>query len=140
MAFCFVLALLYLLQMVESAKNVTESDLRFQAPRRKYEVRDFADKSFDIVYKLGEQSVWSDRTDNSKMGFTAELAVPMQAMRCQHENCKKIMPVVVAQTKKVCPFCEGALADVTDYDYAKEIAQKDSDGDGMPDRYERRCG
>jgi hypothetical protein len=74
------------------------------------------------------------------MGFTAELAVPMQAMRCQHENCKKIMPVVVAQTKKVYPFCEGALADVTDYDYAKEIAQKDSDGDGMPDRYERRMG
>lgn len=136
----FVFALVYLLDMVESARKVTADDLRFTAPARKYQQQNFADSKFAVDTVLGQQAIWVERTDTAKMGFTAELTVPMKSLRCEHKECKKIMPWSVAKTKK-CPFCENTIADPGEpKDYESEIAKQDTDQDGMPDRYELKMG
>ena len=149
LALGFIFSLLYLLQMLESAKSVTERDLKYTTTRNNYEVQNFFKEDYDINHKLGIKSVWNERQDNDNMGFTAELVVPMKSLRCSHKDCKKIMPWVIAQGKgvgdhagkRICPHCERELPDPGEpKDYASEIARRDTDGDGMPDRYERRMG
>lgn len=136
----FVLALVYLLQMAESARKVTADDLKFTAPSRKYNGEKFTDRKYNIDYMLGERAVWSDRQDSSKIGFTAELAVPMKALRCENTECRKIVPWSIAKTKK-CPLCQGEIGDPGDPpDYETQVAKLDTDGDGMPDRYETKMG
>lgn len=136
----FVLSLVYLLQMVDSARKVTADDLKFTAPARKYDVQNFADQKYNVDYVLGSRAVWSGRQDSSKMGFTAELSVPMKALRCENAECRKIMPWDMAKKLK-CPFCQGELGDPGNPpDYESQVARMDTDGDGMPDRYEVKMG
>jgi len=136
----FVFALVYLLDMVESARMVTANDLQYEAPATKYEQKDFKDSKFAVDTVLGKMAHWDERTDKGKLGFTAELTVPMKSLRCEHKECKKIMPWSVAKTKK-CPFCENTIADPGEpKDYESEIAKLDTDQDGMPDRYELKMG
>jgi len=137
----FVLALVYLLQMVESARNVTLEDLQFSKQNQLYEKQDFSQADHNIDAKLGTAAVWEVRGDSSKLGFNAELSVPMKSLRCENTSCSKILPWVVAQTKKVCPHCGEKLTDPQDApDYESTVAKLDSDGDGMPDRYELKMG
>lgn len=143
----FVFALVYLLQMVESARKVTAEDLKFTAPNKKYELKDFTAQEFAVDYLLGTRAQWEKRTDAAKLGFTAELSVPMKALRCQSKItdssiCGQIVPWDIAKNKKICPFCGNKFPDDLGDppDYESEIARLDSDGDGMPDRYELKMG
>ena len=137
----FVLALVYLLQMVQSARNVTLEDLRFSNLNKLYEKQDFTQDEHKIDARLGTAAIWAVRGDVSNLGFHSELSVPMKALRCENTNCGKILPWVVAQTKKVCPHCGEKLTDPQDApDYESTVAKLDSDADGMPDRYELKMG
>lgn len=136
----FVFSLIYLLQMVDSARKVTAEDLKFTAPARPFEVQNFASQQYQVDYMLGTRAVWNNREDHAKVGFTAELSVPMKALRCENAECRKILPWSMAKSKK-CPFCQGELGDPGEPpDYESQIAKLDSDGDGMPDRYETKMG
>ena len=136
----FVLSLVYLLQMVDSARKVTADDLKFTAPARKYNVQNFGEQKYNIDYVLGTRAAWDARQDNSQMGFTAELSVPMKALRCENAECRKIIPWDMAKKLK-CPFCHGELGDPGNPpDYETQVAKMDTDGDGMPDRYESKMG
>ena len=136
----FVLSLVYLLQMVDSARKVTAEDLKFTAPASRYEVQNFAEDRYQIDTVLGKRAVWNDRQDTNKLGFVGELSVPVKALRCENTECRKIMPWSMAKGKK-CPFCQGEIGDPGDPpDYETQVAKLDTDGDGMPDRYESKMG
>ena len=137
----FVLALVYLLHMVESASIATDVKLSQNTRINPYDPQDFADeKLFSEEYKLGKKSQWNVRKDNDNLGFTADLVAPMHALRCANKECSMIMPWSFAKKRK-CNFCGAELADPGDPpDYESEIAKLDSDSDGMPDRYELKMG
>ena len=136
----FVLALVYLLQMVDSARKVTAEDLKFTAPNKAYEKQDFSSEKFSIEHMLGKRADWSDR-DTSKHGYTSGLSVPMKALRCENSDCLQIIPWSLVRSKAVCPFCGEKLSDPgTPPDHESEIAKLDTDADGMPDRYELKMG
>lgn len=136
----FVLSLVYLLQMVESARKVTADDLKFTAPASRYEVQNFAEDRYQIDTVLGKRAVWKNREDTSKQGFVSELAIPVKALRCENTECRKILPWSMAKGRK-CPFCQGEIGDPGDPpDYETQVAKLDTDGDGMPDRYETKMG
>lgn len=136
----FIFSMIYLLQMVESAKDVTVKSLKLSGTTIYHEVLDFKDRKYQADYMLGERAQWGERKNTGELGFTAELSVPMKALRCENKECQKIMPWSVAKKRK-CPFCGNELGDPQDPpDYESEIAKLDSDGDGMPDRYETKMG
>ncbi|MBE6380302.1 MAG: hypothetical protein E7047_05180 [Lentisphaerae bacterium] len=88
-----------------------------------------------------------DAKDNP-MIYSSELMVPMKALRCEHPDCRKLIPWSVAQGKigkhlgrHICPHCEKELAKPGDPpDYEVVIATRDRDKDGMPDVFEKRYG
>lgn len=137
----FVLALVYLLHMVESANIATSVKLSQDIKIAPHNQQDFTDKAlFSEEYKLGERSLWHNREDKDNLGFTADLVAPMHALRCANKECSMIMPWSFAKKRK-CNFCGAELADPGNPpDYESEIAKLDSDSDGMPDRYELKMG
>ncbi len=136
----FVFALIYLLQMIGSANTVTLNDLKFAAPSTKYESTDFKGHDFSTDYLFGERVQWAVRSGGEKLGFTAELAVPMKAIRCS--ACRKIVPLALVKEKLECPICHKKLENPPDVSEALAADQRgmDSDGDGMPDTYEVKMG
>lgn len=139
LALSFVFALLYLLQMLDTAS--TEDQLRFRKVKAAYEIKDFAADDYQVDYKLGKLTVLAKRAKSDKVAYSSELLIPMKALRCN--KCKKILPWEMSRRRNNqnahCPHCDEELEDPGDpKDYASEVALRDSDGDGMPDRYERR--
>ena len=142
----FVVALLYLLQIMSSASDTSSGNsaaakniLVIQRENMPYNFNYTNEK-----FSLEDQDVsWKERTGEGLIGYGQPgLAVPMKALRCS--QCKKIMPW--SQLRKNdfrCPFeaCSQDLRDPGEpEDYEKQLADFDSDGDGMPDRYEIRLG
>ena len=135
----FILSLIYLLAMIDTAGNVTRDQLRFQAPAGKYEVENFGSEKFQIKHILGERGRWSDRVGKQQAGLVTELASPYQGIRCS--ECKKIISRTYVQEHRKCPLCGKALAEPPEItETAQEIGGVDTDGDGMPDAYEDRMG
>ena len=135
----FILSLVYLLAMIDTAGNVTSDQLRFQAPAGKYEVEDFGGSAFQIKHILGERGQWSPRVEEKKSGVVTELSSPYYGIHCS--ECKKIVPRAYVQEHRKCPLCGKELADPPEItETAQDIGGIDSDGDGMPDAYEDRMG
>lgn len=133
----FVFAMIYLLQMVGSARDVTLENLKFSAPASAYESANFKDKAFNIEAVLGENGVWQPRPADEKLGFGAELVAPMKAIRCS--ACQKIVPLSIVKSKLQCPICDAKLENPPEIsDITTDYGGVDTDGDGMPDAYEQK--
>ena len=135
----FILSLVYLLAMIDTAGDVTSDQLRFQPSAAKYEVENFNSREFQIKHILGERGQWSARVEEKKNGMVTELASPYYGIRCS--GCKKIVPRAYVQEHRKCPLCGKELAEPPEItDMTQDIGGIDSDGDGMPDAYEDRMG
>ena len=135
----FVFAMIYLLQKINSAKEVTLRDLQFSAPATKYESANFASENFKPGHILGERGVWNNRRPDADAGSVADLATPFPGLRCS--ECHKIVPLAEVKSKLQCPLCGAKLETPPEVsDAQSEVGGIDSDGDGMPDAYEDRMG
>ena len=142
----FVIALVYLLQIMSSTHG-TNTGNSAAAKNILVIQRENMPYKFNYVnenFSLDKQDVtWKERTGNGLIGYGQPgLAVPVKALRCAH--CKKIIPwAQLRKNESRCPF-EACSQDLNDpgepEDYEKQLANFDSDGDGMPDRYEIRLG
>lgn len=142
----FVIALIYLLQIMSSTHDTSagnsaavKNTLVIQRENQPYKFN-YINEKFSLA---GQDVSWHERTGKGLIGYGQPgLAVPMKALRCS--QCKKIMPW--AQLRKNdfrCPFenCSQDLRDPGEpEDYEKQLANFDSDGDDLPDRYEIRLG
>ena len=166
LAFSFILALLYLLQMIDSASETTEEQLRFRKSKANYEIKDFKAEEYQVDYNLGKQTVLKVRGeedakadksakdnksakavkkgDLQKNEYSFGLLVPAKMLRCK---CKTILPWEMARSKNqqnaICPNCNEEMEDPKDppaTDDGSEYRNRDSDGDTLPDRFERRLG
>lgn len=142
----FVAALLYLLQIMSSTHDtgsnndtIAKNTLVIQRANQKY---NFGYKEEKFVLEKDDIS-WKERPGEGLIGYGRPgLAVPVKSLRCS--QCHKIMPWAQLRKNDLrCPFeaCSQDLSDPGEPgDYEKELANFDSDGDGMPDRYEIRMG
>ena len=142
----FVLALIYLLQIMSSSYNPTSGNskaakntLVVDRKNKPYKPQS-AKENFSVS---GEIVNWQEREGEGLIGYGRPgLAVPMKSLRCS--QCKKIMPWAQLRKNDLrCLFeaCSQDLRDPGDpVDYEKQLANFDNDGDGMPDRYEIRLG
>lgn len=142
LALSFVFALLYLLQMLDSAS--TEEQLRFRTSKANYEIKDFASDEFKAELNLGKTDL-KPREKAKDVNYHASLLVPMKALRCRNNDCQKMLPWDMARPQNNqnarCPHCEEELGDPgIPEDYDKVVVKRDSDNDGLPDSFERRMG
>ena len=144
----FVVALIYLLQIMSSTHDTSSGNseaakntLVIQRENQPYKFN-YKNENFSIT-EQDKDLVWKERNGEGLIGYGRPgLAVPMKALRCS--QCKKIMPWSQLRKNDLrCPFeaCSQDLRDPGEpEDYEKQLANFDSDGDGMPDRYEIRLG
>lgn len=137
----FILSLVYLLKMIDSAGNVTSDQLRFRAPASKYEVENFQSEQFRLKHILGERGRWEARVKEDQEGAKTELAAPFQCIRCS--ECKKVVSrtLVKKDPQHKCPLCGKTLEDPPEItETVQDFGGVDTDNDGMPDAYEDRMG
>ena len=144
----FVMALVYLLQIMGSSQDsnsgnrtIAKNTLVIMRENQVYEFK-YKKENFSVPQQSGEL-VWQERKGEGLIGYGRPgLAVPMKLLRCS--QCKKIVPWSQLRKNDMrCPFeaCSQDLRDPGEpEDYENKIANFDSDGDGMPDRYEIRFG
>lgn len=142
----FVIALIYLLQIMSathdtgsSNSTIAKNTLVIQRANQKY---NFGYTAENFSFEKSSTD-WDERSGEGLIGYGRPgLAVPMKALRCS--QCHKILPWAQLRKNDLrCPFeaCSQDLSDPGEpVDYEKELANFDSDGDGMPDRYEIRMG
>ena len=143
----FVVALIYLLQIMSSSYKPTGSGnttadrntLVIERQNNPYEPMSAKEK-FSVS---GEIVNWQEREGEGLIGYGRPgLSVPMKSLRCS--QCKKIMPWAQLRKNDLRCLFEACSQDLGDpgepLDYEKQLANFDSDGDGMPDRYEIRLG
>ena len=189
LALSFVFALLYLLQMLESASATTEDQLRFRKSKANYEIKNFKADEYNVDHNLGkkttlkmniatdaeaEKNSQADKENKNAQGakkaeadkntntaqpdeqaavqthekseYALGLLVPAKMLRSK--CCKTIMPWNMARRKDnqnaICPNCgeemEDPLSPPSSKDYERKLRERDTDGDGMPDLFERRLG
>lgn len=143
----FVVALIYLLQIMSSTHDTSSGNsaaakntLVIERERQQYKFQ-HKDENFSIADD--KDVIWKERAGEGLIGYGRPgLAVPVKSLRCS--QCKKIIPwAQLRQNDMRCPFetCAQDLQDPGEpEDYEKQLANFDSDGDGMPDRYEIRLG
>ena len=144
----FIGALAYLLNIVHSTDSDSSSDsvedvkkLSITRENRPYRMQSESQEGmFDVAsFKIDGQG----RAGKGLIGYGKPgLMVPMKALRCR--DCKKIIPWAQLRSGEIkCPFadCGQELTDPKDpEDFEKKLVNRDSDGDGLPDRFEMRCG
>ncbi len=142
----FVVALIYLLQIMSSSNNPNSGNSRAAkntlviTRKNQPYVPQSVNEKFSVTKEI---KLWQEREGEGLIGYGRPgLAVPMKSLRCS--QCKKIQPWSQLRKKGLrCLFeaCSQDLRDPGDpEDYEKQLANFDGDGDGLPDRYEIRLG
>ncbi len=144
----FVVALIYLLQIMSSTHD-TSSGNRAAAKNALVIERENQPYRFNCTnekFSVAGQSkelVWQIRQGEGLIGYGRPgLVVPVKMLRCS--QCKKIMPWAQLRKNDMRCLFEACSQDLRDpgepEDYEKQLANFDSDGDDIPDRYEIRLG
>jgi len=144
----FVILLVFLLNIIKSASNISERDLAIRPPKADYEPVDFNDPMFRLrdVFQLkvnwrpyGTRLVDADghQLQGIPLENVTDLLIPYKAAACP--SCKRVIPLYNFTTLGRCMVCGSRLSrpgtsfnDEADF----TIRSSDSDGDGMPNIFE----
>ena len=140
----FIVALTYLLNIV----NNTDTNMGTASGKSELEIKEIKyymqSQEEASMFSPGNLQInWQERAGEGLIGYGKPgLMVPVKALRCR--DCKKIIPWAQLRAGDIkCPFtdCGQELTDPKDpEDFEKKLVNRDTDGDGLPDRVEMRVG
>lgn len=142
----FIFSMLYLLDAVDSSREITDADMRIPTKRPDYVVADPKSPEFKESEFMNSGNVWkpSVRRQEDAGDSYSDLLKMFPVARCG--KCGKLIPLSIMEEEKACPLCHAKLRKPKNkFDPAAEMAdyrrrQDDIDGDGIPNEVERRFG
>lgn len=147
----FVIALLYQIDIITTAKEVTKKDLELEAMTDNYKSQqvNFSDEKFKLQPTFMKKSNWRGSVARNKTDkYFTDLLLPFTMARCPH--CEKIIPSwLILNAPHECPTCHGELREPENENKREKLViidpnavttTTDSDGGGIPDLIETKFG
>jgi hypothetical protein len=133
----FIISLILLIMALSKSQEIKEEDLAF--PMKQPEYKRVAMEAFDIHKNFESEKKWvkiKARTEGDK--DFSDLLFMYQIARCPNSECQKLIPRSFFVENGACPICKYALREPGES--RKNLAQRDSDEDGIPDMDELSAG
>jgi hypothetical protein len=136
----FVLSLVYQIKIISQSLNITQDDLKLPRKEADYKRQkvDLEKTDYNFIKELDKNIEWQKSGPREKDAkYFTDLMICFPAARSQTDPQKRIMPVYYFQSG-VDEFT-GDKIDKPEIAMSNS-AEKDTDGDGMPDKIEAELG